>query len=230
MIDDRILKIISKEAFDKIQKLNVLIVGVGGVGGYALEALVRSGILNITIIDKDKIDESNLNRQIIALSSNINRSKVEEAKTRMLDIRKNLNINAIELFLNKDNVSEVLAGNNYDYIIDACDNVTVKVELIDYAIKNNINIISCLGTGNRFNPEELKITTLDKTYNDPLGKVLRKLLKEKGIRKKVTVAWSKELPIKTSSRTPGSMVFVPSCAGILIASYIIRKEINNEFN
>ena len=196
MIDDRILKIISKEAFDKIQKLNVLIVGVGGVGGYALEALVRSGILNITIIDKDKIDESNLNRQIIALSSNINRSKVEEAKTRMLDIRKNLNINAIELFLNKDNVSEVLAGNNYDYIIDACDNVTVKVELIDYAIKNNINIISCLGTGNRFNPEELKITTLDKTYNDPLGKVLRKLLKEKGIRKKITVVWSKRITYK----------------------------------
>ena len=226
MIDDRILKIISKDSFDKIQKLNVLIVGVGGVGGYALEALVRSGVLNITIIDKDKIDESNLNRQIISLSSNINKSKVEEGKKRALDIRSDVNINAIEMFLTKDNLSDVLKNSNYDYIIDACDNVTVKVELIDYAVKNNIELITCLGTGNRFNPEELKITTLDKTYNDPLGKVLRRLLKEKGIKKKVTVAWSKELPVKTHSRVPGSMVFVPSCAGILIASYIIRKEVN----
>ena len=226
MIYDRILKIISNEAFDKIQKLNVLIVGVGGVGGYALEALVRSGVLNITIIDKDKIEESNLNRQIISLNCNINKSKVEEAKNRALNINSNANINAIELFLTKENLNDTLNGNKYDYIIDACDNVTVKVELICYAIKNNINIITCLGTGNRFNPEELKITTLDKTYNDPLGKVMRKLLKERGIKNKIVVAWSKELPVKTSERTPGSMIFVPASAGLLIASYIIRKEIN----
>lgn len=224
MIDDRILKVISKDEFDRIQKLNVLIVGVGGVGGYALEALVRSGVLNITIIDKDKIDESNLNRQIIALKSNISKSKVEEAKKRALDIRDNVNINAIELFLSKDNLEETLNNQKYDYIVDACDNVTVKVELILYALKNNIKIISCLGTGNRFNPEEIKITTLDKTYNDPLGKVMRKLLKEKKVKDKITVLWSKELPIKTGDRTPGSMIFVPASAGLLIASYIIRKE------
>ncbi|MBO4601301.1 MAG: ThiF family adenylyltransferase [Bacilli bacterium] len=226
MMYDRILKIISKEAFDKIQKLNILIVGVGGVGGYALEALVRSGVLNITIIDKDKIDESNLNRQIISLNCNINKSKVEEAKNRALNINNNANINAIEIFLTKENLNDTLNGNKYDYIIDACDNVTAKVELIYYAIKNNINIITCLGTGNRFNPEELKITTLDKTYNDPLGKVMRKLLKERGIKNKIVVAWSKELPVKTSERTPGSLIFVPASAGLLIASYIIRKEIN----
>jgi len=231
MIDDRILKIISLDSFKKIQNLNILIVGVGGVGGYALEALVRSGVLNITIIDKDKIDESNLNRQIISLKSNINKSKVEEAKKRAIDIRENININAIELFLTKDNLCTTLNNQKYDYIIDACDNVTVKVELILYAIKNNIKIISCLGTGNRFNPEELKITTLDKTYNDPLGKVMRKLLKDRGIKNKVTVLWSKELPVKTGDRTPGSMIFVPASAGLLIASYIIRKEIeNSEFN
>ena len=224
MIDDRILKVISKDEFDRIQKLNVLIVGVGGVGGYALEALVRSGVLNITIIDKDKIDESNLNRQIIALKSNISKSKVEEAKKRALDIRDNVNTNAIELFLSKDNLEETLNNQKYDYIVDACDNVTVKVELILYALKNNIKIISCLGTGNRFNPEEIKITTLDKTYNDPLGKVMRKLLKEKKVKDKITVLWSKELPIKTGDRTPGSMIFVPASAGLLIASYIIRKE------
>ena len=226
MIDDRILKIIPKEKLDVIQNLKVLIVGVGGVGGYALESLVRTGIKNITIIDKDKIDESNLNRQIIALKSNINKSKVEEAKKRALDIRNDININAYELFLDKNNLVSTLDENKYDYIIDACDNVTVKLELIKYAQKNNIELISSLGTGNRLNPEELKITTLDKTYNDPLGKVLRKLVKDNNLNKKVTVLWSKEIPIKTLDRTPGSLMFVPASAGILIASYIIRKELN----
>lgn len=226
MIDDRILKIISKDAFDKIQKLKILIVGVGGVGGYTLEALVRSGVLDITIIDKDKIEESNLNRQIISLNSNINESKVEEAKKRALNIRNDARINAIQDFLTCDNLSDILDKYQYDYIVDACDTVTTKIALIGYAIKNNIKIISCLGTGNRFKPEELKVTTLDKTYNDPLGKVMRKILKDKGIKNKVTVLWSKELPVKTGDRTPGSMVFVPASAGILIASYIIRKELN----
>ncbi len=226
MIDDRILKIIPKEKLDVIQNLKVLIIGVGGVGGYALESLVRTGIKNITIIDKDKIDESNLNRQIIALKSNINKSKVEEAKKRALDIRNDININAYELFLDKNNLVSTLDENKYDYIIDACDNVTVKLELIKYAQENNIELISSLGTGNRLNPEELKITTLDKTYNDPLGKVLRKLVKDNNLNKKVTVLWSKEIPIKTLDRTPGSLMFVPASAGILIASYIIRKELN----
>ena len=226
MIDDRILKIIPKEKLDVIQNLKVLIVGVGGVGGYALESLVRTGIKNITIIDKDKIDESNLNRQIIALKSNINKSKVEEAKKRALDIRNDININAYELFLDKNNLVSTLDENKYDYIIDACDNVTVKLELIKYSQENNIELISSLGTGNRLNPEELKITTLDKTYNDPLGKVLRKLVKDNNLNKKVTVLWSKEIPIKTLDRTPGSLMFVPASAGILIASYIIRKELN----
>lgn len=225
MIDDRILKIIPKEKLDKIQNLNILIVGVGGVGGYALEALVRTGVKNLTIIDKDKIDETNLNRQIIALSSNILKSKVEEAKKRMLDIRSDLNIIAIEEFLTKENLREVINNKKYDYIIDACDNVTVKLELIKYAQENNIRIITSLGTGNRLNPEELTITTLNKTYNDPLGKVLRKLVKDNKLKTNTTVLWSKEVPIKIKDRTPGSIMFVPASAGILIASYIIRKEI-----
>lgn len=226
MIDDRILKILSKEDFKKIQNLKILIVGVGGVGGYALEALVRSGVKNITIIDKDKIDESNLNRQIISLNSNISKSKVEEAKKRCLDIRHDINIFAKECFLTEENLVEVIGNKEYNYIVDACDTVTVKAALISYANKNNINIISCLGTGNRLNPEELTITRLDKTYNDPLGKALRKILRDRKENIKVSVLWSKELPIKTSDRTPGSMVFVPASAGLLIASYIIRKEIN----
>lgn len=226
MINDRILKILSNEDFEKIQNLNVLIVGVGGVGGFALEALVRSGVKNITIIDKDKIDESNLNRQIISLRNNINVSKVEEAKKRSLSIREDINVTTKEIFLTEENLVEVIGKEEYNYIVDACDTMTVKASLIAYANKNNINIISCLGTGNRLNPEELTITRLDKTYNDPVGKALRKILRDRNENIKVPVLWSKELPIKTSDRTPGSMIFVPASAGLLIASYIIRKEIN----
>ena len=226
-MDDRILKILSKEQLDKIKNLNILIVGVGGVGGYALESLVRSFVKNIVIIDKDVVDESNLNRQIISLNNNIGKSKVEEAKKRALSINKNANITTIDTFLNKDNLEAILDVFSIDYIIDACDTVTTKIELIKYANSHNINIISCLGTGNRLNPEELSITTLDKTFNDPLGKVMRKMLKEANIKKKIVVCWSKELPIKTSDRTPGSMIFVPASAGLLISSYIIRQTLNN---
>jgi tRNA A37 threonylcarbamoyladenosine dehydratase len=224
-MDDRILKILPKEDLDKIKNLTVLIVGVGGVGGYSLESLVRSGVSNIIIIDKDVVDITNLNRQIISLNNNIGNIKVEEAKNRALAINKDLNITAINEFLGKDNLEAILKDFDIDYIIDACDTVTTKIELIKYAKINNINIITCLGTGNRLNPEDLTITTLDKTYNDPLGKVLRKELKDLKIKGKVTVCWSKELPIKIQDRTPGSMVFVPASAGLLISSYIIRKTI-----
>lgn len=224
-MDDRILKILSKDDLDKIKNLTVLVVGVGGVGGYSLEALARSGVKNIIIIDKDIIDISNLNRQIISNINNIGNIKVEEAKKRVLSINKDININIINTFLNKDNLEAILKDFKIDYIIDACDTVTTKIELIKYAKTNNIDIITCLGTGNRLNPEDLTITTLDKTYNDPLGKVLRKELKDLKIKGKVTVCWSKELPIKIQDRTPGSMIFVPASAGLLISSYIIRKTI-----
>lgn len=225
MIDDRILNIISEEDLRKINNLNILIIGVGGVGGYALESLVRSGVKKITIIDKDKIDESNLNRQIISLRSNILSSKVLEAKKRMELIRDEVIINSVEVFLNEENVNDYLSMEKYDYIVDACDTITVKAAIIKYAKENNLNVISCMGTGNRFNPEELTITKLKKTYNDPLSKALRKILKDRNIDQNVDVVWSKELPVKTQTRTPGSMIFVPATAGLLISSYIIRKEL-----
>ena len=226
MIDDRILKMLSLDKLNKIKSLKVLIVGVGGVGSYALEALVRSGVLNIIVIDGDKVDSSNLNRQNIALKSCINKSKVDVAKNRMLDIRDDLNITCIDKFLMPDDVEEVLNNLDFDYIIDACDTVTVKASLISYAKKYNKKIITSLGTGNRLDPTMLSITKLNKSYNDPLGNSLRNILRDKNIDLKVDVLWSKELPIKTKDRTPGSMMFVPSSAGILIASYIIRKEID----
>ena len=218
---DRLKLILTDEQLDKINNLKVLIVGVGGVGGYALESLVRTGVKNITIIDNDIVDESNLNRQIISFNSNIGKKKTLVAKERCLDINPNCNITTYNLFLNKDNIEEINYS-KYDYIIDACDTITTKVLLIKKAQENNINIISCMGTGNRLDPEKVTITKISKTSNDPLAKVMRKLLKEEGVQD-VLVCWSSELPIKNSSRTPGSAIFVPATAGLLISSYIIRK-------
>lgn len=221
---DRLLKIINSKDYQKLKSLKVLLVGIGGVGGYTLEALVRMGIGSITIVDYDTIEESNLNRQIVALHSNIGKLKVDVAKDRSLDINPNIDIKTISTKLAKDNL-HILNITDYDYIIDACDTVTVKVELIKQATLNNIKIISCMGTGNRFNPTKLEITDISKTYNDPLAKILRKLLKEAGI-KHTKVVFSKETPIKTHEKTPGSTSLVPSTAGILLASYVINDALN----
>ena len=218
---DRLLKLITEEDLNKIKNTNVLLVGVGGVGGYALEALIRGGIGNITIVDSDNVEESNLNRQIISLNSNIGKSKVEVAKSRALDINPKLNIKTIKEFITKDNI-DILFNDNYDYIIDACDTVTTKVLLISEANRRNINIISCMGTGNRLDPSKVKIIDISKTNNDPLAKVMRKLLREINI-KHQKVVFSDELPVKTNDRTPGSTSLVPSVAGIYAASYVINS-------
>ena len=222
---DRLSIIFTNKQMEKIQKLNVLIIGIGGVGGYALEALVRSGVLNITIIDNDVIELSNLNRQIISLNSNLKNEKVVAAQERMLDINPDIKINAKNIFLNKDNIDS-LNMKEYDYIIDACDTITTKVLLAKKAKEEGINIISCMGTGNRFKPELLEITKLSKTYNDPVAKIMRKLLKEEGIYDMI-VCWSREVPIKTGQRTPGSAIFVPATAGLLISSHIILETIKD---
>ena len=222
---DRLLKLITNEDLNKIKNTNVLLVGVGGVGGYALEALVRCSIENITIVDSDNVELSNLNRQIISLQSNIGKPKVEVASTRVKDINPNINITTIKEFITKDNI-DILFNNNYDYIIDACDTVTTKVLLIQEANKRNINIISCMGTGNRFDPSKVKITDISKTNNDPLAKIMRKLLRDINI-KHQKVVFSDELPIKTNDRTPGSTSLVPSVAGIYAASYVINNILNN---
>ena len=219
---DRLLKIINKDDFKKIQNIKVLIVGIGGVGGYSLETLVRLGVLNITIVDKDIIDITNLNRQIISNTTNIGEKKVDIAKKRCLEINPNININTIDKFI-LDNIDE-LNIKDYDYIIDACDTITTKLELIKEANKYSKKIISCMGTGNRIDPTKLEITDIFKTNNDPVCKIMRKLLKENNI-KKQQVVYSKEIPIKTD-RTPGSTSLVPSVAGIYCTYYIINDVIN----
>lgn len=220
---ERTLKIINKEQFNKIIKKPILLVGLGGVGGYALESLVRFGFQNITIIDHDNISLSNLNRQIIATSENIGLAKAEEAQKRATKINKNINIKVLTTFLTKDNISQL--STEYDYIIDACDTITTKLELIKFAIKNNIKIISCLGTGNRLDPTKLVITDIWQTNYDPVAKILRKLLRDNNINTKIPVIWSKEIPIKTGDSQPGSICTVPAVAGIYMVSYIINDSL-----
>lgn len=216
---DRLKKIISESDFLEIANAKVVIVGVGGVGGAVLEGLVRSGIKNIKIIDNDNVDITNLNRQIITNMDNIGFKKVDVAEKRAKSINPECNITALATFLTKNNL-EIL--NDYDYIIDACDTITTKKDIIKYAFNNNRKLITCLGTGNRFDPTKLKITTLDKTMNDPVAKVMRKIVKDEHINlKNCVVLASDELPRKVSDRVPGSTPFVPNAAGFIIASHVI---------
>ncbi len=222
---ERIINLIGEKNFDKLQNKKVLIVGCGGVGGYALETIVRSGIINVDIVDFDKIDITNLNRQIITNQDNIGKLKIEEAQNRALTINPNVNVNIYPIFLDKDNINDILL-NNYDYIIDACDSIDTKIELIKQSLERNIKLISCMGTAKKIDPTKLNITTLDKTNYDPLAKVMRKKVKDLKLNsKKIKVVSSTEIPLK--SEILGSFMMVPATAGILCAKYIIEDIINN---
>lgn len=223
---ERVISLTGNEKFKKLESIKVLIVGCGGVGGYALETLVRSGITNIDIIDFDVIDITNLNRQIITNKENIGIKKVLAAKNRVLSINPNLNINTYEIFLDKDNIDDILK-NNYDYIIDACDNVDTKIELIKRSVNNNYKLISSMGTAKKMDPTKLSITTLDKTNYDKLAKVIRKKVKDLKINKKINVVSSTEEVIKCEIL--GSFMMVPATAGILCAKYVIDDAINNVY-
>ena len=181
---DRLIPLIGSTNLEKIKNTKILLVGIGGVGGFTLEALVRTGFLNITIIDGDIIEESNLNRQIITNQENIGNLKVEEAINRYTSINK-VNIKAIDVMLTKDNFKEYI-NEHYDYIIDACDDLAIKVELVRYARKNNIKIISALGTGKKLNSAYLEITTLAKTENDPLARKFRSMIRQANLDFKYT--------------------------------------------
>lgn len=217
-------KIIGVNNLNKLRSTNVLLVGIGGVGGIALEMLVRSGIENITIIDYDIFDESNLNRQILSLNSNINQNKIDVAKKRMNDINSNCNIITILGSVDSNMLNDLLPS--FDYIIDACDDVNAKVALVKYAIQNNIKIISSCGTGNRIDPEKLEISNIWKTQYDPLAKKFRSLLRKEGINYKLPVVYSSEQPLIKTNGSVGSMAMVPNSAGILLASYVINDVID----
>lgn len=220
---DRLELLIGKENIEKISKINVLIVGIGGVGGTALEALVRSGVKNITIIDKDVFSESNLNRQILSTRDYIGLYKVDVGIDRCKSINPDVNIKGLKINLDENNINEL---GNFDYVIDACDDINAKLALMEYASRNNIKLISSMGTGKRLNPSNVIITRLDKTSNDPLAKKMRYEARKRGLKLNVPVVCSKEEPIN-KDRVIASSIFVPSTAGLMLAYYIIEKVIND---
>ena len=174
-------KLLVNDKFEKIKNLNILVIGVGGVGGYCVESLVRSGINNITIVDYDTIDITNINRQIIALHSTIGKKKVEVLKERILDINPNCNVKTFDIFYNEETFKQINLL-EYDYIIDCCDSLKSKELLIRESVKNNIKIISSMGAGFKFDPSKIKITKLKNTSYDKLAKVLRnKIIYKKAI-------------------------------------------------
>jgi tRNA A37 threonylcarbamoyladenosine dehydratase len=218
---DRLELLIGKDKLDLIKTKNILVVGCGGVGGNAITSLIRSGIENITIVDFDKVDISNINRQEVAYLSTIGKSKVKELKEILLNINDKVKVNDLDLYLDESNIIELFDNNNFDYVIDACDNIKTKEAIIKECLDRDIKFISSCGTGNRLHPEMLEITSLSKTSGDPIARILRKWAKDNNINKKIMVLCSKEQPIRKGT-VIASNSFVPPSAGLLITSYIIN--------
>ncbi len=224
---DRLEKIIGKEALQVLKEKKVLVLGCGGVGGYVIESLARSGIGTLILVDYDTIDETNINRQIIALTSNIGEKKVDAFEKRIKDINRDCHVIKVDQFINQENLS-TLFDYSFDYLVDACDTLSTKKGIIQECLKRKIPFISSMGTGNKFDPSKLEIMDLSKTKNDPLARILRKFVKDERIKGKIFVLSSSEVPVKTGDRTPGSTAFVPPAAGLLIGSWIVREFIQNK--
>lgn len=218
---DRLEKIIGKDSLDTLKEKSVLILGCGGVGAYVCEALARSNIGKLILVDFDVIDETNINRQIIALSSTIGRKKVDVLEERIKDINCECQIKKIDEFISSDNINDIFSD-DIDFLVDACDTVNTKKAVIKKCLDLGINFISSMGTGNKLDPCMLEITDIRKTINDPLARIMRKFVKDNKIKLKITVLTSKEMPIKTGERTPGSTAFVPAVGGLMIAGYIVN--------
>lgn len=216
---ERVISLVGEINYQKIKNTTVLVVGLGGVGGYAVESLVRSGIYHLVLIDHDCIDITNLNRQIISLHSNISKSKVEVCKERMLSINPECDIIIHKLFLDATNIS-LIDKYHPDYIIDACDSVPTKKLLIDYSLTHDTKLISSMGTANKLDPTKLSVIDIRKTSYDPLAKILRKYVLDKHTNKKVMVVSSTEMPIRKDCLS--SLVHVPATSGLLCSNYIIR--------
>lgn len=218
--------LIGKEKVEKLRKAKVAVFGIGGVGSYVVEALCRSGIENFILVDKDVVDLSNLNRQIIATRKTIGKSKVEVSKERILEINPNAKVETIKEFFSTN--SKDLFDNRVSYVIDCVDTVTAKIELVVRAKKLNVPIISCMGTGNKLDPTKFEVADIYKTSVCPLAKVMRKELRARNINS-LKVVYSKEEPInlynkpkKGEKQIPGSISFLPSVAGLIIAGEVIK--------
>lgn len=209
------------ENINKIKGLTVMVLGLGGVGSYSVESLVRSGVGHIILVDHDVIDKTNLNRQLMSLQNNIGLRKTEVWKDRIALINPDCEVTVISEFITKENM-DVLFKNKIDYVVDACDTLETKKEIIKYCLSHKIKFISSMGTAQKMDPTKLTITTLDKTSYDPLSKRLRKMLRDEKVKGKVIVVSSTEEPKRLEGKILGSCAFVPSVAGLLCTSYIIN--------
>ena len=219
--------VLGEDAITKLNNARVAVFGVGGVGGYVCESLARSGVGSIDIFDKDTVSLSNINRQIIALHSTVGRSKVEVMKERILDINPDCTVIAHEVFYLPENADEYDLA-KYDYIVDAVDTVSAKLEIISRAKALGINIISAMGAGNKTDPTQFKVADIQKTEGCPLARVMRRELKKRGITK-LKVVYSPEEPIKSpyfdsesGKNLPGSLSFVPSVMGLIMSGEVIK--------
>ena len=221
-------RLIGSDAFSRLRNAHVAVFGLGGVGSYVTEALTRSGIGHLSLIDSDRVAVSNLNRQLFALRSTIDQKKTEAAAARCLDINEQLagRIRLYDEFVLPENADNLLdrigLPQKLDYIVDAVDTVSAKIALAVLCETRGIPLISCCGTGNKLDPSRFRISDIYQTSVCPLCKVLRRELKARGV-KRLAVCWSDELPVKTGSRTPASISFVPSAAGLMIAGTVVRS-------
>ena len=222
--EERTALMLGADAVERLKGAKVMIIGIGGVGGHALEAIVRAGVGTVGVVDGDKVAKSNLNRQLLATVKTIGMAKTEAARERVADIAPNCRLITHDLFVTPENVSTLNLA-EYDYVIDAIDTVTSKIAIIKEAKRCGVPIISSMGTGNKLDPTRFRISDIEKTNTDPLARAVRGMLKKEGI-KKVKVLWSDEPPISVGKRTPGSVSFVPSVAGIIIASCVIKDLIS----
>lgn len=224
---ERTIALYGQEKVDRLSHAHVALFGLGGVGGYALEVLARSGIGELTLVDGDVFAPSNLNRQILSTQDNVGEKKVDAAAIRVRKIFPETIVHTYPLFINASSIT-TLDFSKFDFVLDAIDTISSKVLLVEEALKANVPIISCMGAGNKKHPEMFRVVDLFETYGDPLSKVMRKLCKEKGIAS-LPVVFSPEPPlvpakqVEGNPRLPASNAFAPASAGILLATYAVQK-------
>lgn len=218
----RTIQLIGEEAVQRLSECRVILFGVGGVGSFTAEALARAGIGRITLVDGDVVSESNLNRQLVALVSTIGMPKAEVMKARMADINPSAQVQALNLFYDGSTADQINLS-EYDYVVDAIDSVSSKLLLIEKCYQLNIPCISCMGAGNKLDPTAFEVEDISKTSVCPLARVMRRELKNRGILHH-KVVYSKEQPVNPAGqRTPASISFVPSAAGLVLAGAVIRE-------
>lgn len=221
--------LVGEEGINKLHNSKVIVFGVGGVGSFVVEALTRAGVGNLILVDNDTVCISNLNRQIHATQATVGKIKVEVMKERVLSINPKCNVEAKHIFVTQDNIPEILSG-DIDYVVDAIDTVTSKLDLAEYCYKNDIKMISSMGTGNKIDPTLFRVSDVYKTKVCPLAKVMRHELRKRGV-KKLKVVYSEEMPMTPDKgravpskkrQTPGSISFVPPVAGMIIGGEVIK--------